>query len=234
MESTALVCLPFAGAGASFFRKWRPLAPESLQLVPVQLKGREERIAEEPHTDAGEAMDEACPWVVSQIKGADRVALFGHSLGAELAFELARRLRDRGVRVSRLFVSGAPGPRDRDVDRVSELDDAAFLEGLRRVAGYRHPAMDHPEMLEIMMPFLRADSVMHENYRSAYADLLDISVTSMRGRGDDLVSAAESCSWAGETTGKFSSIELDGSHMYLTDSAEPVLRAIADELEGSE
>lgn len=236
MKPTALICLPFAGAGAAFFRKWRPLVPAGLTLVPVQLPGREERYFDKPHTDAATAMDEACPWVIEQLGrlggDADRVALFGHSLGAELAYELTRRLTEQGIEVSRLFVSGAPSPSDRQVERVSDLDDAGFLDGLRRVAGYEHPAMNHPEMLEVMMPFLRADSVMHENYRSSYTQRLDVPITALRGRDDQLVSAAEAAQWADETDAGFRSLDIDGNHMYLTDHAEALLRAIVDDLEG--
>ncbi|QMU77050.1 thioesterase [Streptacidiphilus sp. PB12-B1b] len=229
---TALVCLPFAGAGATFFRKWRRLTPPELTLVPVQLPGREEKFYEPPYTDVGKAMDEVCPAVLPLLDGVGRVALFGHSLGAELAYELAWRLTDSGTDVARLFVSGAPGPRDRNVDRVSQLDDAGFLEGLRRVAGYRHPAMDHPEMLQVMMPFLRADSEMHENYESAHVERLAVPITSLRGRDDELVSADEAGEWAGETSAGFRSRELDGGHMYLTEesSAVALLRTVADEL----
>ncbi|MFC1400709.1 MULTISPECIES: thioesterase II family protein [Streptacidiphilus] len=236
---TVLICLPFAGAGAGFFRKWRSLAPEGLTLLPVQLPGREERYFETPYTDVDQAMDEALPRVLDQLaalgEAAERVALFGHSLGAELAFELTRRLAARGTTVSRLLVSGSPGPRDRQVERVSHLDDEAFLEGLRRVAGYRHPAMDHPELLQVMMPFLRADNAMHEDYRSAHAELLDVPVTSLRGRDDALVSAAEAAEWSVETTAGFRSVELDGGHMYLTETehAEALLRTVVDELERS-
>ncbi|WP_377267913.1 thioesterase II family protein [Peterkaempfera sp. SMS 1(5)a] len=234
---TALICLPFAGAGAGFFRKWRTLAPEGMTLLPVQLPGREERYFETALTDVDQAMDEALPRVLDQLtalgEAAERVALFGHSLGAELAFELTRRLARQGTTVARLLVSGAPGPRDRQVERVSHLDDEAFLEGLRRVAGYRHPAMDHPELLAVMMPFLRADNAMHEDYRSAHAELLDVPVTALRGRNDRLVSAAESAQWAAETTAGFRAVELDGEHMYLTETAgaEALLRTVVDELE---
>ncbi len=236
--ATALICLPFAGAGAGFFRKWRSLAPEGLTLLPVQLPGREERYFETPHTDVATAMDQALPWVIDRLnelgEAAGRVALYGHSLGAELSFELARRLVHAGRPVSRLLVSGAPGPRDRQIERVSHLDDDAFLAGLRRVAGYRHPAMDHPEMLQVMMPFLRADNTMHEDYRSAHTALLDVPITSLRGRDDHLVGAAEAARWAGETTAGFRSVEVDGGHMYLTETehAATLLRVVADELEG--
>ena len=236
--ATTLIALPFAGAGAGFFRKWRRLAPEGLTLLPVQLPGREERYFETPHTDVDAAMDQALPSVLEQLtelgEAAGRVALFGHSLGAELSFELARRLVRAGRPVSRLLVSGAPGPRDRQIERVSHLDDEAFLAGLRRVAGYRHPAMDHPELLQVMMPFLRADNAMHEDYRSAHTDLLDVPITSLRGREDHLVGADEAARWAAETTAGFRSVEVDGGHMYLTETerAAALLRTIADELEG--
>ncbi|RAG87127.1 thioesterase [Streptacidiphilus pinicola] len=235
---TTLVCLPFAGAGAGFFRKWRTLTPQGLTLLPVQLPGREERYFETPHTDVDTAMDDALPWVLDQLdalgEAASRVALFGHSLGAELSYELTRRLTAKGRPVARLLVSGAPGPRLRQVERVSHLDDEAFLEGLRRVAGYRHPAMDHPELLQVMMPFLRADNTMHEDYRSAHDVLLDVPVTSLRGRDDQLVSAAEAAQWAAETTAGFRCVEVEGSHMYLTETerAATLLRTVVDELEG--
>jgi surfactin synthase thioesterase subunit len=164
---------------------------------------------------------------------ADRVAVFGHCLGAGLAYELTRRLAGRGIEVSRLYVSGAAGPRNRSVERISELDDEAFLDGVRRIAGYTHPAMNHPEMREVLMPLLRADSAMHENYRSSYAERVDVPITALRGRRDELVSAEEADEWAAETSAGFRALEVDGGHMYLTDHAESLLRTIADDLEGA-
>ncbi|MGX1477219.1 UNVERIFIED_CONTAM: surfactin synthase thioesterase subunit [Streptomyces canus] len=234
MNPTTLICLPFAGAGASFFRKWAPLAPEGLTLLPVQLPGREERFTETPFTEVGAAMDEACPWVCDRLDDDARVALFGHSLGAELAHELTRRLVARGVHVTRLFVSGAHAPRGRSVERISALDDAGFVAGLRRVAGFSHPAMNDPEMLEIMLPLLRADSQMHEEYRSRHPDRLNVPVTSLRGRDDTLISATEAARWADETSAGFDYAEIDGSHMYLTDHALDLLALIAAALQPAE
>ncbi|MFJ5561765.1 thioesterase II family protein [Streptomyces sp. NPDC093250] len=234
MHPTTLICLPFAGAGASFFRKWSRLTPEGLTLLPVQLPGREERITETPFTDVGAAMDEACPWVCERLDDQGRVALFGHSLGAELAHELTRRLAARGVLVTRLFVSGAHAPRDRSVERISALDDAHFVAGLRRVAGFNHPAMNDPEMLEIMLPLLRADSRMHEEYHSRYLDRLNVPITSLRGADDTLISAGEAVRWAEETSAGFDYVEIDGSHMYLTDHAADLLAVIATALQQAE
>nr|BFE70487.1 hypothetical protein GCM10020092_037880 [Actinoplanes digitatis] len=181
MKPTVLICLPFAGAGASFFRKWRRSAPAGLTILAVQLPGREERFAEPAHTDVGSAAAALCPALVPQLDGAGRVVLFGHSLGAELAYELTWRLVERGVAVDRLVVSGAPGPRDRGFERVGHLDDDGFIDGLRRVTGYVHGALDHPGMREIVLPVLRADNRMHESYVSEHDGPLPVPITSVRG-----------------------------------------------------
>lgn len=235
MKSTALICLPFAGGGAGFFRKWRTLVPAGLTLVPVQLPGREERAREAPHTDTGRAADEIVTWATAQIDdlggAADQVAVFGHCVGAALGFELTHRLLDEGFEVHRLYVSGAAGPRHRNVERISHLDDEAFLDGVRRIAGYIHPAMDHPEMRQILLPFLRADSAMHESYRCAHADPVDVPIAALRGRHDSLVSAAEVAQWAAETSAGFRAVEFDGDHMYLTEHAPTLITTLVEDLD---
>jgi surfactin synthase thioesterase subunit len=167
VEETHLVCLPFAGAGASFFTPWQDRAPEGLHVLPVRLPGREERFVEEPYTDAVRAAAEAHTQVTRQLPEGARVAVFGHSLGAVLGFERAYRLEaEPGVRLDALVVSGAPGPWSGRADRASGLPDAEFLARVRTFAGYAHPALEHPEMRELLLPLLRADVRMHETYRA--------------------------------------------------------------------
>ncbi|WP_328649582.1 alpha/beta fold hydrolase [Amycolatopsis sp. NBC_00348] len=230
MRETTVICLPFAGAGASFFRAWQPLAPESLDVVAVQLAGREERFVDEPHADVGRALDDVLPAVVERIEGAARIALFGHSLGAVLAFELARRLDRLGAPLTRLFVSGSPGPWSGRESRATGLPDDAFLAQVERFSGYAHPTLRHPEMRSMLLPMLRADVEMHENYRPDAGVTLPIPVTALRGRDDALVSAARIAEWARASTAGFRSVELTGGHMYLVDRAEEVLGLLAGEL----
>jgi surfactin synthase thioesterase subunit len=230
MSPTVLVCLPFAGAGASFFRGWRCAA---LRVMPVQLAGREERFTETPSTDVASAVDDALPRVLERIEGGERVALFGHSMGAVLAFELARRISALGaVPLARLFVSGAPGPWSHREHRASGLDDEAFLAQVELFAGYSHPALDDPELRALLLPTLRADVEMHENYRPRPRDPLTVPITTMRGRADMLVSAEQIAEWGRATTGRVSGVEFDGGHMYLTEDADAVLGQIAAAVEG--
>lgn len=223
----SLVCLPFAGSGAAFFREWKKDAPEGIEVVPLQLPGREERFMDEPFTDLGDAADELTPGVADAV-GDGPFALFGHSMGALLAYEIARRLDEaEGPRPVRLFVSGSPGPGSVRSQRATGLDDDAFLKQVREFAGYQHAALDDPDLREVLLPLLRADVAMHENYVPGRAGPLGIPVTALRGLQDTLVSAEQALEWEDHTSADFQYAELPGGHMYLADGAALLLRVVA-------
>ncbi|MGW9027998.1 thioesterase II family protein [Streptomyces sp. NPDC055722] len=235
--ATTLVCLPFAGAGASFFRPWQRVAGERLAILPLQLPGRERRIDEEPYTDARTATEGLLGDLRAAL-AADpglpcRFALFGHSLGAVLAYELAHRLAAEpgGTELARLFVSGSPHPAEQRTRRATGLPDDAFLARVHEFAGYTHEALDDPEMRELILPTLRADVEMHENYTPA-ADLpLPAPFTVLRGSHDELVSRDEAAAWAKVAGAGFRSVELPGGHMYLTESAGELLDVVSADLD---
>ncbi|MFC9360077.1 thioesterase II family protein [Rhodococcus sp. NPDC057014] len=231
MDATTLLCLPYAGSGASFFRGWRGLAPPGLVVVPLQLPGREERFVEPLLTDVAAAVEDLLARALYEGQDAERVAVFGHSLGAVLAYELTHRLvADGSVPVTRLFVSGAPGPRHvRDI-RAALLDDAEFLARVHELAGYSHPALENAELRELLLPVLRADVDMHESYRPPPHPRLDVPITALRGRDDHLVSSVQAAEWQAATTADISVRELDGGHMYLTDHPHALLRVVAAQL----
>lgn len=232
---TTLVCLPFAGAGASFYRPWqRPAEPYGLDILPLQLPGRERRIDEEPYRDAHTAADGLLSELLDALEespGPRRIALFGHSLGSVLAYELARRLVETpDVTVLRLFASGCPHPAEQRARQATGLDDDTFLERVSEFAGYTHEALQDPEMRELILPTLRADVEMHESYVPVDARPLPVPVTCLRGVEDTLVSRAEAAAWVRTTDSGFRSVELPGGHMYLTESAPDLLRIAAEDL----
>jgi surfactin synthase thioesterase subunit len=223
-----LACLPFAGSGAGFFREWEKLGISEVTVLPVQLPGREERFPEDPFTEVADAVAELTPRIVSGADEGAAIALFGHSLGAVLAYEIARELERTGhLGLRHLFVSGSPGPHNRRTERATGLADKEFLAGVEQFAGYRHAAFDDPELVEVLLPILRADVQMHENYRATSTEPLSVPITALRGERDELVSREQAEQWAKVTRGPFSYQEMPGGHMYLVVEPERVLRVIA-------
>jgi surfactin synthase thioesterase subunit len=232
--SLALACLPFAGGGAGFYRAWaRDLPAGCPDIVPIQLPGREELFVEPPFTDAVEAARALAPTVATAVADHDAYAVFGHSLGAVLAFEVARELSRSGGRApGTLFVSGSPGPWSGRQDRATGLPDQDFLAQVEQFAGYRHEALDDPDFRELLLPLLRADVEMHENYKPATDEPIPVPIVSLRGAADALVEADQAREWREATTAGFEYVEIPGRHMYLADDSRSVLETVTRILAG--
>jgi surfactin synthase thioesterase subunit len=213
-----LICFPFAGAGAALFRPWADALADTQVVTAVQLPGRESRFAEDPYTRVEHAIDDLEAELDVLLDGAADLTLFGHSLGAVLAYELALRVGHAAPGLPcRLIVSGSPSPSRPRARRASGLSDAEFLAQVREFAGYSHPSLEDPEMRELLLPVLRADVEMHEAYSSLDKALLEMPVIAVRGRDDELVSAAEIAAWQTVTTRPLQTVEVEGGHMYLAD-----------------
>ncbi|MFI6004428.1 thioesterase II family protein [Streptomyces sp. NPDC051366] len=228
-DQATLLCVPFAGAGASFFHPWREPAADRWRITSVELPGRERKILEEPYRNVVEAAKGSIDDIVADLGEGARVVLFGHSLGAVLAYELVHLLSARGVQVERLIVSGSPGPWTQRERRATGLPDEEFLARVEEFAGFRHEALDHPEMRELILPVLQADCEMHENYVPSTDELVSVPICSLRGASDGLVTAEEARQWQASTTAEFSYVEFPGDHMYLVDLGREVLDVIEAE-----
>lgn len=226
VRPTTLICLPFAGAGASFFRPWKALGGDHTEVLPLRLPGRERLIDSEPYRSVEQAVEGLLPQVHAGVDPLRRTVLFGHSLGAVLAYELACRLTDGGADLGGLVVSGAPAPWVGRERRATGLPDDDFILCVQDFAGCAHEALEHPEIREIVLPTLRADVEMHENYRPSRDAPLPAPIIAIRGRDDRLVTAGQAGQWARATSRDFTLVEVPGGHMYLTDGAEHVLRQV--------
>ncbi|GHI89643.1 thioesterase [Streptomyces xanthophaeus] len=225
-----LLCLPFAGAGASFYKPWCSLGVEGVEVRPLQLPGRERLLDQDPYTDVHAAADGLLADAL-EAAGDGPVAVFGHSLGAILAYELAHRIADHGAgELVHLFVSGSQGPWNGRTERATGLDDDAFLARVQEFAGYTHPAFEIPEMRELLLPTLRADVEMHEAYAPASERKLTAPITSVRGVDDHLVSAEAAGHWRDATSAAFTAVDVPGDHMYLDADAKSLLELIASRL----
>ncbi|WP_201765568.1 thioesterase II family protein [Xanthomonas arboricola] len=227
MLATRLICVPFAGAGASFFNAWKGVE-DGLQPLALQLPGREKRFLEPLYGDVHAAADELAATLLDD--DADAPALiFGHSLGAVLAFELARRLEaSTHYPLLGVVASGSPAPWSPRSERASDQhDDDGFIASVSRFSGYRHAALDDPMMRELLLPVLRADVRMHEDYLPRDSAGLSVPLITVRGADDTLVNADQISGWRGATSADCTHHTLPGGHMYFVDDPAPLLQLIS-------
>ncbi|MBO4122674.1 thioesterase [Cupriavidus gilardii] len=229
-----LWCLPNAGAGAGAYSGWRRAAPPGLTIRPVELPGRGTRIAE-PLCESFDALcDQLARELCRQRLPAEsqrcRHALFGHSMGALLAYELAHRWQAQGEAPCALLVSGCPAPRQRDPDRFAgPLDDAALMDHLRALDGTPPELLEHEELMALTLPVLRADFRVCASYRHRERPLLRCPLHAFGGRSDRSVGGAIA-GWAHETKGAFTLDWYDGGHFFLREHTASMLARIGSQL----
>jgi surfactin synthase thioesterase subunit len=217
-ESTQrLICLPHAGAGAVAYADWIPLLPPEIELVAVQLPGRQNRIAEEPFTAVGP--------LVSTLTHALRpvldrpYAIFGHSCGAALAFELAKALRARGRRgPDQLFMSAQPAPGFTGVRQLSSLPDDEFRAEMLALGGIDREILEDPFVLDSLLPVLRTDFALWEGHRTAPSEPLDCPLTVLCGDDDPRTPPDSVAGWQAHTNAEFYARFYPGGHFYFLES----------------
>lgn len=221
-----IVCLPFAGAGASVFHSWKNLSA-NFTLLAVQLPGREKRFAEPAYHNVTDAVAGIMPELMAELDFTLPIVFFGHSMGAVLAFELARTMcNQKQAKVKGLVVSGSPDPWNNRDEHASGLPDDEFVRRINEFAGYSHPALEDPIMREVLLPTLRADVELHESYRPLTETPLPVNILTIRGTEDELVSSKEIQLWHKATSADIFHKELPGGHMYLMDMPQAVIELI--------
>jgi surfactin synthase thioesterase subunit len=225
-----LFCLPHAGGSAVFYRPWAKEISPAVEVHTVQYPGRADRMADAFVTDAHQ--------LARLIAGAmaplmDRpAALFGHSMGAVLGYEVARLLQERGAAPVHVFASGTRPPHDRgDERRVSDLDDDGVVEEIVKMGGSDAEALREPELRELVLPYIRNDFTLIEDYAHRDGTRLAVPLTAIIGDSDPHVSPEQARGWAQATDGRFALKVLPGGHFYLTDQQPAVIAEIHRTLE---
>ncbi|HEX8696269.1 MAG TPA: thioesterase domain-containing protein [Longimicrobium sp.] len=227
-----LFCLAHAGAGASTFRGWADALPAAVEVCPVQLPGRENRMAERSFDRMDPLVEALGPAV---LRSADLpFAVFGHSNGALIGFELARRLRREGApRPVHLFASGRRAP---DVPPrtppTHRLPDDQFLADLRTLGGIPEQVLAHTELLALLLPLLRADVALNETYEFREEPPLELPITAYTGLADARAPREDVEAWARHTARAFTVRGFPGGHFFIFSERDRVLETLARDLEG--
>ena len=225
-----LFCLPFAGGGASTYRGWPDHLPVDVEVIAVQLPGREERLREPAYTSAVELSRKLVTVLARYL---DRpFALFGHSMGGLVAFELTRTLRAAGLPLpEHLFVSAHCGPRKAFcLPPVSGMSDRELLMLIRRMGGTRDEVLQDDDVMKLMLPLLRADLTICETYHYIPEAPLPCPISAFGGVLDDHVRRADVLTWGAETSGGFQARMFPGGHFFLDDAKPRLLQTIAEDL----
>jgi medium-chain acyl-[acyl-carrier-protein] hydrolase len=226
-----LFCFPHAGVGPSVFRGWADDLDADTEVCLVQLPGRESRL----HEPLFSSIAELVPPLTDGIKGLlDRpFAFYGHSLGATIAFEVARRLRRTlGIIPDHLFVAASPAPQvPWSHPPVRFLREGEFLREIqRRYGGVPSEVMDSAEVRDIFVPILRADVTMVETYVCLLDAPLDCQITAFGGTDDLMVSQSSLEAWQQQTSSQFSLHKLQGNHLFLRSARNTLLELIGSGL----
>jgi medium-chain acyl-[acyl-carrier-protein] hydrolase len=224
-----LFCFPYAGGSAAIYRPWAASLPPAIELCAVQLPGRGERLDEPSYTDlralVGDAEAALLPYLDKPF------ALFGHSMGAMIAFELARRLRDRGLNPVHLFLSARRAPQLEVEEEITyNLPEPEFIDEVRRLNGTPQEVLEHPELMQMVLPLLRADFEVVETYRYEPGAPLDCPVTVFGGLQDSDVPRPQLDAWREHTTAAFSVRMLPGDHFFLHKTQPLLTRVVVQEL----
>lgn len=229
-DGVSLLCVPFAGGGARAYESWQKLLPRRVRPATLRLPGREARAAEPPATDlralAAQAAAELGPHLPP------RFALFGHSMGALLAFEIARELaRACGREPACLILSGLRAPdRLQGEPRYTGLEDGRLRAALAAMGGTDRQILEDPELWEIFRPLIRADLAICDTYTYQNAELLSCPLVVYGSRGDFGEDDTALRPWRAHTTGPFAARMFPGDHFYFNAWPEALVADLVNRL----
>ena len=223
-----LLCFPFAGAGSLLFATWpRYFAPFGIDVCAVDLPGREARANEPPETDMQRLADRVVAGVASHLDLP--FALFGHSMGALLAYEIARRQRAQSPVC--IITSACRAPHHPDPEPfVHTLPREGMIAELTRYGGSQSDLLSDPELLDMTLPRIRADAELTEAYRLVEDAPLACPILAIAASDDHLVERAHVAAWEPYTTGGFTLRIVEGDHFVVRTRRQDVMNVVAEAL----
>jgi len=226
-----LVCFPHAGGAAPFFLPVAAALSPRVDVVAVQPPGRQDRRTEPPIDDLALLTDRL--YQILRRQPEMPTSFFGHSMGAIVAFELARRLDADGHSPAHLFVSGRRAPSSSRDERIHLLDDAGVLAEIRKLNGTNSSVLGDDELMNAALPALRADYRAIETYRCAPGVTVQCPITVLTGDSDPKTTLEEAGAWRQHTFQAFDLQVFAGGHFFITDHADAIIKLLDKHLQAS-
>lgn len=230
MARKRLFCFPFAGGAASVYRQWPAAFPADIEVVPVQLPGREKRMREPAFQHLDPLLDALMEALRPEL---DRpFAFFGHSMGAIIAYGFARRLAEAGAdEPFHLFASARVAPHlvPRE-DPIHKMDRPQFVEALKEMGGTPTEVLEHAELMEMVEPLLRADLGLNEGYEHRGGVTLSCPITAFCGAQDKEAHEEQMRQWNQMTTGAFRFHLFPQGHFFIDEARREVIDQILKDL----
>jgi medium-chain acyl-[acyl-carrier-protein] hydrolase len=225
-----LFCIPYAGGGASLFHTWSASLPPDIEVCPIQLPGRENRRLEPLFTQLPPLVQTLAHALIPYLS--IPFAFFGHSLGALISFEVARLLRRQcGLEPMHLFISGCRAPQiPNSYPPIHLLPEYRFVQEVRWLDGTPEEILENTELMQLVLPILRADIALYETYVYKMDAPLSCSISAFGGLEDGKVNYADLASWHAQTHGPFTLRMLPGGHSFMLSARELLLRSLSLDL----
>lgn len=223
-----LVCFPHAGGSATFYFPVSQAMTPSVDVLAIQYPGRQDRRTEPCVESIGELAD----LVVKELESVDDAPLtfFGHSMGALVAFEVARRMERDGTGPTKVFVSGRRAPTTYRDERVHLLEDEKLIAEIKALSGTDPEVLGNEELLRMVLPAVRKDYKAVETYEYQAGEKLSCPLTALIGDSDPKVTMDEAREWGEQTSAAFELKTFAGGHFYLNSQAGAVMAELKEHL----
>ena len=225
-----LFCFAHAGGAASVFSNWSSYVPAGVEVWPVQLPGRQNRLSEPPFAHISEMVQALAPVLQEYLD--IPFAFFGHCMGAHLSFELACQLRGLAAPLPKhLFVAARRAPQLPDPNtHCHQLSEPIFLKAVSNLNGLPREFVENKELVRLMLPTLRADFEAVETYTYTDREPLGCAISAFGGTEDFSVTSDELVRWRNQTTGTFRFHLFPGDHFFVHSHQSSVLKTISQEI----
>ncbi|MBU3109711.1 thioesterase II family protein [Clostridium gasigenes] len=226
-----LFCLPYAGGSEGIYFNWTKYLDHSIKLCPISLKGRGKRFYENVYESLNEAIDDIFNNIKNELHE-DDYAIYGHSMGSLLAYELYYKIKENGLKEPKhIFFSGYASPNIiKEQDNIYTLPDNEFIDNVIELGGTTKEIAENNELLELFIPILRSDFKLLETYIYTHRnDKIGCNVSILNGKDDD-ITKNEILGWKDLSDGGLNIYNFDGDHFFINDNIEKIVRIINNTL----